>query len=216
VVTRFLVDSSREWEFWMRVFVLYTVAVLGNILLINLSERWYGATWFMEWLFGLLTVGIFVLFTQGWKRHPHHLGLIFITGLGLFTINSIFFIQYLSIGLCSFLLGLWLIPLIGSYRDAVLTAWGFVLLNILSCFEVGSEATLWLFIITTGMLTLIGFYFQYVLLRRFFTVIFSLTASILFLMNSLAEFKIISLLAVLFIVLIVIVGAYRFSRDPKS
>ncbi|CAM4083121.1 hypothetical protein [Lederbergia lenta] len=160
----------------MKKFLLYAAAVLGNVLLINWSELWYGAEWFTEWLFGLLTVVLFAFFLQGWKRYSQNgVGLILITGFGLLTINSIFFVQNLPASICSSLLGLLLIPLYTDHRDAVITAWGFVLINIIINIEVQSGITLVLLSLTTGIGAIVGFRFKFLLLKRCFTVLFSLT-----------------------------------------
>ncbi|MEK3889462.1 hypothetical protein [Bacillus sp. FSL K6-3431] len=164
----------------MRKFVVYAVAILGNVLLINWSELWYGAEWFTEWLFGFLTIGLFALFLQGWKRYsPNGVGLILITAFGLLTINSIFFVQNFPASICSLLLGLLLMPLYKNHQDAVLTAWGFVLINILISIEVQSDITMSLLFLTTGIGALVGFRLQFLLLKRCFTVFFSLTALVL-------------------------------------
>lgn len=204
-------DRGKE-ECEMKVLIVYALAILGNVLLINWSEQWYGAAWFTEWLFGLCTVGLFALFLKGWKRdNPNGGGLIFITVVTLLTINSIFFVQNLPDAICSLLLGLVLIPLYVDHRDVVLTVWGFVLLNIIMNIEVQSEVTLWLFLLITAIGALVGFRLQFVLLKRCFTVVFLITALFLLCMNFFTEVYMISLLLVLFIVLFT-VGAYKFSK----
>lgn len=200
----------------MKGFFVYAVAVLGNVLLMDWSERDYAAQWGTEWLFGLLTVGLFAFFLQGWKRYNSiGGGLIFITALALLTINSIFFVQNFSASICSLLLGLLLIPLYTNHRDAVLTAWVFVLINILISIEVQSVVTMWLLFFTTGIVALFGFRLHFLLLKRCFTVFFSLTAVTLLFMHLFTQPYIMGILVVLFIGLFS-VGIYKFSRNSLS
>jgi hypothetical protein len=202
--------EKEEWK--MRAFILYAAVILGNGLLINLSERWYTAAWYTEWLFGLMTIGVFALFLRGWKSlKPRGGGLVFVTALSMLTINSIFFVQNLPAGICSFLLGLTIIPIYATHRDAALAAGGLVLINILMLLEVPSEVAVWLFFWTAGALALIGFRFRFVLVKRCFTVLFSLAALALLFLNFFDGAYLIELL-LLVCTLLFIAGAYRFSR----
>lgn len=148
--------------------IVFALAIIGNVLLINWSEQWYGEEWFTEWLIGLVTVGFYALFLYGWKQYSRNgHGLIFITAFVLLTIDSIFFVQVFSASVCSFSLGLILIPLYVKNRDSVVTSWGFVLLNILILTDVPSEVTTWMLFLTTGIAFLVGFRFNLLLLNRF-------------------------------------------------
>ncbi|MDN7242832.1 hypothetical protein QWY14_13545 [Planococcus sp. N028] len=200
----------------MRGFILYAGVVLGNFALIKLSERWYGAAWFTEWLFGLLTVGLFALFLKGWKHiNASSGGLVFVTALSMLAIDSIFFVQDLPAIICSFLLGLLLIPSYSNHRDGALTAGGFVLANIVINIETESSVTVWLILVMTGIGALIGSRFRYPLLKRCFTVLFSLAAILLLLINFFEEAYFIVLVLVVFI-LLVAGGSYKFSRPSVS
>lgn len=194
----------------MKGFIVFALAIIGNVLLINWSEQWYGEEWFTEWLIGLVTVGFYALFLYGWKQYSRNgLGLIFITAFVLLTINSIFFVQIFSASVCSFLLGLILMPLYVKNRDAVVTSWGFVLLNILILTDVPSEVTTWMLFLTTGIASLVGFRFNLLLLKRCFTVLFALTALLLlfFSITNVYLFGLVVVLVVLFTRFI-----YKFSR----
>lgn len=196
----------------MKAFILYAVAALGNVLLINLSERWYGAEWFTEWLFGLLTIGFFALFLQVWERYSKSgSGLVIITAFALLAIDSIFFVQNLPAGICSFLLLLLLIPHYRNHRDAVLTAGGFAFLNILITIEVQSEVTMWLLFWTAGIGALIGFRLRFLLLKGCFTMLFSMVAFALLLLNLFTDAYMISLLLIGFTALF-IVGTYKLGE----
>lgn len=193
--------------------IVFALAIIGNVLLINWSEQWYGEEWFTEWLIGLVTVGFYALFLYGWKQYSRNgHGLIFITAFVLLTIDSIFFVQVFSASVCSFSLGLILIPLYVKNRDSVVTSWGFVLLNILILTDVPSEVTTWM-LLTTGIAFLVGFRFNLLLLNRCFTVLFALTALLLlfFSITNVYLFGLAVVLVVLFTTFI-----YKLSRSSSK
>lgn len=155
---------------------IYVFAVLGNSLLYILSGQWEG----FEWLFAILSLGLFALAIQGWKRYSSRgFRLIFLTAIGLFTINSILYLL-MPVGfilLFSFLFGLVLMPLYMKYRYPVLASWWIVLFNILMYLEISNNAVLfWFTLITTGVGALIGFRQQSKLFKYFFTGCFLLSA----------------------------------------
>ncbi|RNF38121.1 hypothetical protein [Planococcus salinus] len=192
----------------MKGFALYGVAVLGGHLLYIASEYQFGA----EWIFGLLTVGWFALFLQGWKRYrPGGSGLILVIAFLLLDINSIFFVQDLLAAVCSLLLGVLLVPFYRSYRDVALASGGFVLMNLLFHAEVESIITMWLFFIAAGVLSLVGFRQRFLWLAGCFSVLFAM-AALLLLMNYLIEETYLIFLLVLAGAAIVVAGAYKFSR----
>lgn len=198
----------------MKEFGLYVLAVLGNILLYKLSDHWEG----IEWLFTLLSLGLFVLVIQGWKRYSiRGFGLIFFTTAGLFTINSILYLLVPSIFiiLFSLIFGLVLIPLYMKYRYPVLAAWWIVLFNILMYLEISNDTVLfWFTLITTGIGALIGFRQQSRLFKYFFTGCFLITAGgsvlISLVTNNLMD------LFIFLIVVIFVVVAYLFERKSNS
>lgn len=195
----------------MKGFIIFVLAVIGNVLLINWSEQWYGT----EWLIGLVTVGFYALFLYGWKQYSRNgIGLIIITAFVLLTINSIFFVQNLPASVCSLLVGLILIPLFINNRDAVVTSWGFVLLNILLWIEVSSEVTTWMLFITTGIAASIGFRLHLLLLSRCFTILFALTALLLLFISLFTNAYLFGLAVVL--VLLFALGFYKFSRPTMT
>ena len=199
----------------MKEFLIYVVAVLGNILLYQLSGQWEG----IEWLFALLILGLFALAIQGWKRYSSRgFGLIFLTAIGLFTINSILYLL-MPVGfiiLFSLLFGLVLMPLYMKYRYPVLASWWIVLFNILMYLEISNDTVLfWFTIITTGVGALIGFRQQSKLFKYFFTGCFLLSAGGSVLINLVSN----DYLMVFFIMLIVVffaVGAYLFERKSND
>lgn len=199
----------------MKEFLIYVVAVLGNILLYQLSGQWEG----IEWLFALLILGLFALAIQGWKRYSSRgFGLFFLTTAGLFTINSILYLL-MPVGfiiLFSLLFGLVLMPLYMKYRYPVLASWWIVLFNILMYLEISNDTVLfWFTIITTGVGALIGFRQQSKLFKYFFTGCFLLSAGGSVLINLVSN----DYLMVFFIMLIVVffaVGAYLFERKSND
>lgn len=194
---------------------IYVLAVLGNSLLYILSEQWEG----IEWLFAVLCLGLFALAIQGWKRYSSRgFGLIFLTAIGLFTINSILYLL-MPVGfilLFSFLFGLVLMPLYMKFRYPVLASWWIVLFNILMYLEISNDTVLfWFTIITTGIGALIGFRQQSKLFKYFFTGCFLLSAGGSVLINLVSN----NYLMVFFIMLIVVliaVGAYLFERKSND
>ena len=194
---------------------IYILAVLGNSLLYILSEQWEG----IEWLFAILGLGLFALAIQGWKRDSSRgFGLIFLTAIGLFTINSILYLLMptIFIILFSLLFGLVLIPLYMKFRYPVIASWWIVLFNILMYLEISNDTVLfWFTIITTGVGVLIGFRQQSKLFKYFFTGCFLLSAGGSVLINLVSN----DYLMVFFIMLIVVffaVGAYLFERKSND
>ncbi|MGM0904754.1 MAG: hypothetical protein ACQEXB_27300 [Bacillota bacterium] len=60
----------------MKQVLVYVMAVLGNSLLYYWSGKWEGT----EWIFALLTLGVFAGAVQGWKRYGSNgFGLVFLT-----------------------------------------------------------------------------------------------------------------------------------------
>lgn len=194
---------------------IYVLVVLGNSLLYVLSGQWEG----IEWLFAILGLGLFALAIQGWKRYSSRgFGLIFLTAIGLFTINSILYLL-MPVGfiiLFSLLFGLVLMPLYMKYRYPVLASWWIVLFNILMYLEISNDTVLfWFTIITTGVGALIGFRQQSKLFKYFFTGCFLLSAGGSVLINLVSN----DYLMVFFIMLIVVffaVGAYLFERKSND
>lgn len=159
----------------MKRLLLYMVVVLADFLLYKWSEQQDGG----EWIFALLILCLFALFLHIWKRYSSiGVGLIFITIWSLLMIDSIFYLVLASIVtiLFSLMAGLLLIPFYKKHREEVITAWGFVLLNILIQLEYTSEVTLWVTFFITGIGAIIAYYFQLKLVRRCFTVLFLLNA----------------------------------------
>ena len=156
----------------MKKFILYAGVLLGTTIFYNLSDHWwYGK----EWVFALLATILFAFFLQGWQRYtPNGAGLVFVTMYILLMFNSILMFQEMKIIFFSLLVGLLLIPLYRRHRDAVLTAWVFVLINIIVYMEFPTELALPIFFLVTGVAALVGMRLQSFLLKRFFTVCFFL------------------------------------------
>jgi len=192
----------------MKGYILYAVAILGNVLLIYGSEKWYDT----EWLLGLITVVLFALFLLGWKRFSINGGIIFITAFSLFSINSIFLLQNLPAAICSLMLGIALIPFYANHRDAVLTSGFFVLINILMSIDVRTIVTMWMFVVTGGIASIIGFRLQFILLKRCFIAFFTLTALFLLLITESYKMG----LLVVFVIGIFVIGIYKLSRNSIS
>lgn len=200
----------------MKSFILYVGAILGNVALIVLSDYWYGMAWFTEWLFGLLTIGLFGLFLRGWKRsNPASGGLFIITGVLLLTINSIFFVQNLPAFICTIMLGLLLIPVYRHNRGGVLAAGGLILLNAIILIEVETVVTMWLLFLVTGAFTLAGFRSNFLFLKVSFSVLFWMTSLVLLLIYLVDSMYVIGLLIVATIALVA-VKSYKFSRHSVS
>lgn len=193
---------------------IYVLVVLGNSLLYVLSGQWEG----IEWLFALLILGLFALAIQGWKRYSSRgFGLIFLTAIGLFTINSILYLLMPEgfIILFSLLFGLVLIPLYMKYRYPVLASWWIVLFNILMYSGITNEVILWFTLLTTGIGALIGFRQQSKLFKYFFTGCFLFTALWLSVVIYLLTNYIISLFIILIVVIFAVI-AYLFERKSNS
>ncbi|WP_147534451.1 hypothetical protein [Bacillus marasmi] len=154
--------------------LMYVMAVFSNSLLYKLSEK-FG----FEWIFASLTLGLFALFVRVWRRFTTSgFGLVFLTTLGLFMVNSIFYLLMPPVFTISFslLFGIVLFPFFRDNRYAVLMSWWVVIFNVLMNFRVPNELLFWLTFLTSGIGALIGFYQGAVLFKRFFTVIFSFSA----------------------------------------
>lgn len=202
---RFLMERRVQMNKWS----LYASTLVGIYLLYELSGQFYG----LEWVFALLTVGLFALFLRGWKRSgANGVALAFITAITLLTINSIFYLLAPPIFTFVFtiVLGLTLIPLFNSYRDAISTAWIFVLLNLLINIGFENDKTTVITLFITGTGALVGYYFQFLLLKKCFTFFFFLLAFITLLMNIFAGAILNSLFIGLFVILFAVL-AYRFS-----
>lgn len=170
----------------MKRYIFYGGICLGIILLYQWSEHWEGA----EWLFALLTVGVYLIFLRGWKRMGKNgVVLIWITIFSLFMINSMLYLlmPFIFTVLFSLLLGCLLIPLCKGHQDGVLTSWYFVLLNIWIQFEISNDISLWFIMIISGLGVLVGIQFHYSLLRRFLSVIFFLNALVLLFVSFYSE-----------------------------
>lgn len=156
----------------MKKFIMYAGVILGTTIFYNLSGHWwYGE----EWIFALFATILFALFLVGWQRYtPNGAGLVFVTMYVLFMFDSILMLQEMKIIFFSLLVGLLLIPLYRRHRDAVLTAWVFVLINIIVCMEFSFEIELPLYFLVAGVAALVGMRLQSFLLKRFFTVCFFL------------------------------------------
>lgn len=134
----------------MKKFLLYAMAILGDILLYKLSEQSEGT----DWLYALLIAGLFAWSVQGWKRYrTNGFGLFFLTAFGLFMMNSVLYLLSppITIVLFSLLFGFILIPIYVNYHDEVLTSWWLVLLNILVNLEVPNEVIFWFTLLTSGI-----------------------------------------------------------------
>lgn len=187
-------------------FVVYVIAILGGFMLYGLSESWFGK----EWIFGLLAVVWYGLFLLMWKRiQPGDAGLILVTIFMLQNINSIFFVQYAAMAICSLLMGLLLVPFYRSYRDVVLTSAVFVLLNIVTSFELGSIASIWMVFVIAGISALVGFRYRLLWLKRSFTIVFVL-AGLLLILNYLIDG---TFVAVLLILAAVAAVSYKFIKQ---
>lgn len=196
----------------MKQILLYAVTLLCGGLLTYIGERWYGA----EWVFGLLTVALFGLFLQGWKRWgTSGGGLVIVTAFLLLTLNSIFFVQYWAAFFCSLLMAVLLMPHYHKRRDGVLASVFFVGLNMLIALEfIPSELMLWLIVLATGAGSLIGFRFKFSLVKGSFAMLFSISAFFLLFFQLFDDSPLLTVLAFL-TVTIFIVSMYRLNgRAP--
>ena len=188
-------------------FVVYVIAILGGFMLYVLSESWFGK----EWIFGLLAIAWYGMFLLVWKRiQPGSAGLILITIFMLLNINSIFFVQYAAMAICSFLMGLLLLPFFQSHWDVVLTSAVFVLMNIVTSFELGSIVSIWMVFVIAGFSALAGFRYRFLWLKRCFTIVFALAGLLLFL-NYLIDG---TYVVVLLIVAVIAAAFYKFIKMP--
>lgn len=181
----------------MKQVLFYAVILIAAGVLAYSGESFFGA----EWIFGLLTVGLFVLFLQGWKqtgRSP--VGLVIVTVCLLITLDGIFFVQYAATAICSLLMGLFLVPHFPNNKDGVTAAAVFVFLNILICFVfVPNELMGWIFVIVTGIAALIGFRYNFQVVRTCFASLFGLSAFFLLLFQLSENIYFLSILAVLLV-----------------
>lgn len=160
-------------------FIVYAITILGGFMLYVLSGSWFG----YEWVFGLLEVVWYGLFLLVWRRiQPGSAGLILITIFMLLNINSIFFVQYTAMAICSLLMGLLLQPFYRSHQDVVLASAVFVLMNIVASFELGSLVSVWMMFVIAGISALAGFHYRFKWLKRCFTVVFAAVGVLLFLL----------------------------------
>jgi hypothetical protein len=73
----------------MKQVLVYVMAVVGSSLLYHWSGKWEGK----EWVFALLTLGVYAWSVQGWKRYSSNgFGLVFLTIFMLLNINPIFYL----------------------------------------------------------------------------------------------------------------------------
>lgn len=197
----------------MNQFLLYAATLIVAGVLSYLGERLFGA----EWIFGLLTVGLFALFLESWKRlGKSPLGLVIVTVCLLITLDGIFFVQYAGAAICSLLMGLFLLPHFNGNKDGVTASAAFVFLNILICFVfVPNELMGWLFVIITGVAALIGFRFNFTVVKICFAALFGLTAFFLLLLQLSEDIYMLSILAVL-LVGFLIFAMYRMNRKAAA
>ena len=186
----------------MKQMLLYAATLLCGGLLTYIGESWFGA----EWLFGLLTVGLFGLFLQGWKHWGRSGGgLVIVTAFMLLGIDSIFFVQYWPAFICSLLLGVLLIPHFRKHRDGVAASMVFVLLNMLISLEfVPNELMLWLIVFATGAAALIGFRYNFLLVKGCCAALFSMAAFFLLFFQLFDDSILLSVLAFLTITFFIV------------
>ncbi|MBB5181110.1 hypothetical protein HNQ44_002575 [Planomicrobium koreense] len=197
----------------MKQIFLYVATMLGGGLLTYIGERWFGA----EWLFGLLTVALFGLFLEGWKCWgTSGGGLVIVTAFLLLTLDSIFFVQYWAVFICSLLMAVLLMPHYRKHRDGVAASVIFVGLNMLSALEfIPSELMLWLIVLATGAGSLIGFRFKFPLVKASFAALFSISAFFLLFFQLFDGSPLLTVLAFL-TVAIFIVSMYRLNRSATA
>lgn len=197
----------------MKQVLFYAAILIGAGILAYLGETFFGA----EWVFGLLTVALFALFLQGWKRTGRSpVGLVIITVCLLITLDGIFFVQYAATAICSLLMGLFLLPHFYKNKDGVSAAAVFVFLNIMIYFVfVPNELMGWIFVIVTGIAALIGFRYNLPVVRTCFAILFGLSAFFLLLFQLSEDIYILSILAVL-LVGFLIFAMYRMNRQAAA
>lgn len=181
----------------MKKVLFYAAILIAAGLLAYLGESFFGA----EWIFGLLTVGLFALFLQGWKRTGKSpVGLVIITVCLLITLDGIFFVQYAATAICSLLMGLFLLPHFPENKDGVAASAFFIFLNIVICFVfVPNELMGWIFVIVTGIAALTGFRYNFPVVRTCFASLFGLAAFFLLLFQLSEDFYFLSILALLLV-----------------
>ncbi|QHJ72145.1 hypothetical protein [Planococcus halotolerans] len=197
----------------MKQVLLYSATLIVAGVLSYLGEALFGA----EWIFGLLTVFLFFLFLQGWKRWGRSpIGLVIITVCLLITLDGIFFVQYAATAICSLLMGLFLLPHFYKNKDGVAASAVFVFLNILICFLfVPNELMGWIFVTVTGITALIGFRYNLPFVRTCFVSLFGISAFFLLLFQLSEEIYMLSILAVL-LVGFLIFAMYRMNRQAAA
>lgn len=197
----------------MKRIVLYAAAFIIAGVLAYISGLWYDG----DKVLGILTAGFFALFLFGWKRiGSKGIGLVLVTVFYLITLDSILFVQDILIFIGSLVMGLLLLPYLSKYRDGVMASLVFVLLNMLISFEfVTSEVMMWLMVLTTGAAALIGFRFNFNLVKVCFSVLFGLSAFFLLLFEVFDDFSFLAVLAILLVVFFVI-SMYRLNKHVAA
>lgn len=192
---------------------LYALTLAVGVLLTYLAEFWFGT----EWLFGLLTVGLFALFLQGWKRWgTNGGGLIIVTVFLLISLDSIFFVQYFPAFIASLLMGVLLLPHYHKNRDGIVSSAVFVLLNMLISLEfVPNELMLWLIVLAAGTAAVIGFRFNLNLVRKCFIALFAFSAFFLLLFEIFDGSNFLAIIAIL-LVGFFITSMYRLNKHVAA
>jgi len=184
----------------MKQVLVYLMAVVGSIILYYWSGKWEGK----EWVFALLTLGVYAWSVQGWRRfRSNGFGLVFLTIIMLLNINSIFYLllpPILTI-FFSLLLGCMLIPLYRNQREAVGTSWWAVLFNVIMQLESSDLLLFWFVFFTSGIGAVIGFRRQSILLKRFFAFCFLVNTGGMLIITLLSQTYWQSLLTILAIVI---------------
>ena len=193
----------------MKQILLYAATLLCGGLLIYVGERSFGT----EWLFGLFTLALFGLFLQGWKRWgAYGGGLVLVTEILLLTLDSVFFVQYWAVFVCSLMMAVLLVLHYHKHRDGVLASIVFVGLNMLIALEfIPSELMLWLIVLVTGAASLIGFRCKFPLVKACFATMFSISAFFLLFFQFFDGSPLLTVLAFL-TVAIFIVSMYRLNK----
>jgi hypothetical protein len=140
---------------------------------VSLVREWEGKE--KEWVFALLTLGVYAWSVQEWKRYSSNgFGLVFLTIFMLLNINPIFYLllpPIISV-FFSLLLGCILIPFYQNHREAVGTSWCAVLFNMIMQVESNDMVLFWFAFFTSGIGAVLGFRRQSILLKRFYTFCF--------------------------------------------
>lgn len=197
----------------MKQILLYAATLLGGGLLTYIGERWFG----VEGVFGLLTIALFGLFLQGWRRWGRSgVGLVIVTVFLLLTLDSIFFVQYWAMFVCSLLMAVLLLPHYRKHRDGVLASVIFVGLNMLIALEfIPNELMSWLIALATGAASLVGFRFKFPLVKACFAALFSISAFFLLFFQLSDDSLLLTVLAFLTIA-IFIVSMYLLNRSTPA